>query len=164
MERVSLYVPESVPKDFLNIASPLVRLVPAPTEPYALFDRTDSCACSTRHALAIQGRSVLVQQNQHVVLGFPLYALHPDCTLEETCVIVTWLFRHRLKTFQSAIVEGSLQRTLGTRTLFQKTLYGECCERYTLLKDPVFMLKSIVLSPYGKGPNLESVCQLNKVL
>lgn len=163
MELVSLHVPESVPKDFLNMASLLVQLVPEPIKPYAFFDRTDTCACPTRNALAIQGRSILVRHHQHMLLGFPLYALPSDCTVEETYVIVTWLFRHRLKTFQSTIVNGSLKRTLGNRTLFQKTPHGECCVRYTLLKDPVFMLQSIVLSLYGKGPNLESVCRLNKV-
>lgn len=175
MGLVSLHVPDSVPKDFLNTAASLVQLVPALTEPYALFDRTDSCACPTRHGLALQGRCIIVPRDQHALVAYPLYALPPDCTLEETCVIVTWLHRHRLKTFQSAIVEGgpyaktyakneTLKRTLGTQNLFQKTPYGACCECYTLQKDPVFMLKSIVISPYGQGPTLESVCQLNKVL
>lgn len=175
MVPVSLHVPDSVPKDFLNTAASLVQLVPVLTEPYALFDRTDSCACSTRHGLAIQGRSILVRQSQHAVVGYPLYTLPPDCTFEETFVIVTWLLRHRMKTFQSAIVEGgpysksfthkqTLKRTQGTQHLFQKTLYGTCCERYTLQKDPVFMLNSMVLSPYGQGPTLESACLVNKVL
>lgn len=177
MALVSLYVPDSVPKDFLNIASSLVQQVSVLTDPYALFDRTDTCACPTRNGLAIQGRSLLVRNHQHTVVGFPLYALPPDCTREETHVIVTWLLRHRFKTFQHAIVEGgpyakeplnrhpeTLKRTLGNQSLFKKEPRGPCCEKYTLETDPVFMLKSIVLSPYGKGPTLESVCLVNQVL
>lgn len=178
MAFVSLYVPDGVPKDFLNAvaASKLVRLVPVLKKPYALFDRTDSCACSTEHGLAVRGRSVIVPRDQHAVVGYPLYALPPDCTIEETFVIVTWLLRHRMKTFRGDVAEGgpysknfakkeTLKRTLvgANNDLFKKTdVGGACCERYTLEKDPVFMLKSIVLSPYGQGPTLEDACQTNE--
>lgn len=173
MGLVSLFVPDSVPKDFLNTASSLVQLVPALTEPYALFDRTPSCACVTRDGLALQGSSLIVPHHQHALVGYPLYALPPDCQLEETVVIVTWLLRHRLKTFETTLVEGgpyaktyakkqTLRRTLGNHSLFQKTPYTACCERFTLQKEPVFMLKSMVLSRYGQGPTLESVCKKEK--
>lgn len=81
-----------------------------------------------------------------------------------------------MKTFQSAIVEGgpyiknyekeeTLKRTLvvANNELFKKTtIGGACCERFTLEKDPVFMLKSIMLSTYGQGPTLENVCKMNE--
>lgn len=178
MALVSLYVPDGVPRDFLTAAedSQLVRLVSVLTEPHALFDRTDSCACSTRHGLAIRGRSVMVPRDGHAVVGYPLYALPPDCTSEETNVVVTWLSRHRMKTFRSVVEIGgpyvkhydkeeTLKRTLGPAThdgLFRKTRHGECCEIYTLEKDPVFMLKSVVLSIHGRGPTLESACRSNE--
>lgn len=176
MALVSLYVPDSVPRDFLNrVSSSLVQLAPALVEPYALFDRTEGCACSTRNALAIRERTILVSRHQHAVVGFPLYAVPADGTSEETHVIVTWLLRHRLKTFECAIVQNiplskrydkphTLKRTLGNRSMFIKTPFGVCCECYTLRDDPVFMLRSRLHSPYGTGPTLESVCRLNKVL
>lgn len=151
MALVSLYVPEGVPREFL-IASELVHLVPTLTEPYALFDRTDTCACNTRDSLALRGRSVIVAREK--VYGFPLYALPADCTLEETRTVLVWLFRHRFKTFKTRLVFGSLVRSLDSGCYFHIATTG-CCEIMTLNTDPVFMLKSFVLSPYGKGPTLQ---------
>lgn len=158
MVPVSLYVPDNVPRKFLNNAfeSGLVDMVTL-TDPYALFDRTKkSCACGTRNNLSIQGRTISV--GMHQAFGFPLYALPVDCTFEETYVIVTWLLRYKLLTFKTKIVNGSLQRSLDRNTWFIAKKNRNCfCTNYTLIKDPVFMLSKIVLSPYAKGPVLESV-------
>lgn len=158
MALVPLYAPDSVPKDFLNLATPLISLVPAPTadEPFALFDRSPTCACGTRNGLALCHRTLLIQRNK-TLLGFPVYVLPPDCTFDETVVSVTWLTRFRFKTFQSTLKEGWYFRTLENDSFFKVADCGDCCQSFTLEKDPVFMLKSIVLSPFGKGPTLESV-------
>lgn len=156
MALVSLYAPESVPSDFLNRAADLVRLV-APTEALALFDRTDSCACPTRDGLAVRDRSLIVKRHTHPASGYPVYALPEDCSLEESVVIVTWLVRYRFKTFRSRIQNGTLERSLESPGWFQKTPCGNCCDLFTLNTDPVFLLKPIVVSAYGKGPTLESV-------
>lgn len=161
MAHVSLYVPESVPKDFLANAG-FLKMVPL-TEPYALFGRTETCSCSSLHSLVLRGRSIIIKRNTHQALGYPVYALPPDCTLEETVVAVTWLCRNKFKTFKTRIVNGSLTRSLESNCWFSRTDFSDCCEMYTLLTDPVFMLKSIVVSPYGKGPTLESVLK-NKVV
>lgn len=163
MALVSLYVPDNVPKDFLNLAAKeLVNLVPvAPTDDasFALFDRITypgRCACGTRNGLAVSHRTLFVQKNNQL-LGFSLYALPPDCTFDETVVIVTWLTRFRFKKFKSIVEQGWFYRTLESEPFFTVSDCGECCQTFALEKDPVFMLKSIVLSPFGKGPTLESV-------
>lgn len=163
MALVSLYVPDSVPRDFLNLATELVSLVPAPVDnsSFALFDRTVKCACGTRDGLAVRHWTLFVKKN-NPLLGFPLYALPPDCTFEETVVIVTWLTRFRFKTFQSIVEEGWFYRTLESDTVFRSVSCGDCCQSFILERDPVFMLNSVILSPFGKGPTLESVLK-NKV-
>lgn len=168
MALVSLYVPDNVPKDFLNLADgQLVTLVfAAPTDDaaaasFALFDRIThpsggGCACGTRNGLAVRHRTLFVQKNKPL-LGFSLYALPPDCTFDETVVVVTWLTRFRFKRFRSVVERGWFYRTLESESFFRVSDYGECCRMFALEEDPVFMLKSIVLSPFGKGPTLESV-------
>lgn len=158
MALVSLYAPEGVPRDFLDAAE-FVNLVPRLAEPYALFGRTETCSCVTRNSLALSGRSVLIRRNTHQALGYPLYALPEDCTAEETVVVVAWLCRNKFKTFKTRVANGSLQRSLESDCWFRKTDRTDCCccETYTLVRDPVFMLKSIVVSEYGTGPTLESV-------
>lgn len=169
MALVSLYAPDSVPKDFLKLADgQLVSLVPAapsPADPFALFDRsstTTTCACGTRNGLAVRDRTVL--SNNKLPMGFPLYVLPPDCTFEETVTIVTWLTRFRFKTFRHCVEEGWFYRTLESEPVFRVSSSRDdddddekCCQSFTLDRDPVFMLKTIVLSPFGKGPTLESV-------
>lgn len=165
MAPVSLVVPENVPRNFLDLAveEGLVDIV-YPTDPHASFDRVvGSCACDTRDKLGIRGRTVVVKKNHHRALAFPCYALPDDCTFEETYVIVTWLVRNRLKSFRTRIVNGSLHRTVDSNFWFvvESTPDG-CCDSFVLENDPVFFLRRIVLSPYGRGPVLESVLQ-NKV-
>lgn len=156
MALVSLYVPSGVPDAFLKRLRDHITLVASPADPYALFARTDACACSTPHGLAIRDRTLLVVRGKHQALGYPLYALPADCTLEETVVVVAWLFRNKFKTFQTTLREDSLQRTLGSDG-FRKTAHGRCCDQFTLEEDPVFMLKPIVVSAYAQGPTLDSV-------
>ena len=166
MALVSLYVPDNVPKGFLNYAADFIKIVPTLEDSYVLFGRTESCACKTRDCLAIRGRSILVTKNHHSAVGFPLYALPNDCTFEETFVIVTWLLRYRLKTYQSGLSQKDRKfyRTLNSGSVLFK-LVGEtscCCDTYTLEKDPIFMLKPILFSPYGRGPVIENVIQQTK--
>lgn len=159
MARVSLYAPASVPRDFLNLADGLVQLVPEPEDPYALFDRTATCACPTRDCLALRGRSVVARMHQHQAAGFPLYALPADCTRDETAVVVAWLFRHRFHTFRCRVRDGSLRRSLASGGLFREApTEPACCVTYTLDRDPVFLLRTLVVSAHGRGPTLESAC------
>lgn len=172
MVYASLIVPENVPRDFLDPAfeERLVDIVYL-TDPHALFDRPSPCACNTRDKLAIRGRIIFVKKSHHQACGFPYYALPEDCTFEETYVIVAWLVRNSLKSFRSRIVSKVVkkkmvrhfERTLETNIWFSVTSNEEnCCDCFTLTKDPVFFLKKIVLSPFGRGPVLES-CLQNKV-
>lgn len=158
MAQISLYVPEDVPRRFLESMDLHIKIVPERVDPHALFDRSDTCACPTRDFLAIRDRRITVKRDQHQVLGFPTYALPNDCTFEETVVIAAWVLRRRFKTFKTCILNGSLHRYLEVGECF-KVEKGECCETYILVRDPVFMLKSIVVSPFGKGPTLESVLE-----
>lgn len=166
MVYASLIVPENVPRDFLDPAfeEGLVDIV-CMTDPHALFDRPGPCACNTRDKLAIRGRTIFVKKSHHQASGFPYYALPKDCTFEETYVIVTWLVRNGLKSFRSRVVEEKevtyFQRTLDTNFWFKVT-DKSCCDCFTLVKDPVFFLQQIVLSPFGKGPVLET-CLQNQV-
>lgn len=175
MVPVPLFAPESVPRHFLNLSAALVRLVPVLEEPYALFDRSKHCSCSTRDGLAIRGRFLVVRPELHPVNSFPLYALPEDCTLEETAVVVTWLSRHAFKTFRTQWIQKKkspadndksvvMRRSLvGASEIFEKTVLPDKCVRYEFKKDPVFLLKSIAVSPYGTGPTVESVCRRNEL-
>lgn len=156
MEPVTLYTPKSVPRDFLDLAVELVTVAAPPVEPYVLFDRpVEGCACGTRDGLAVRGREVLARRNSHPATAHRAYALPPDCEFEETVVVVAWLWRHHFKTFRCNLSDGTLRRDLCSAHHPSRT--EGCCERYLMKADPVFMLKSIVLSPYGRGPTLESV-------
>lgn len=162
MAQVTLYVPEGVPRGFLKLADPdLVHLVfePPAEQPHALFGRSDACACTTPHRLALQHDRVTVQRHQHSALGYPVYALPPDCTFRETVLVVAWLLRHRFKAFHTSTADGSLQRTLKSNAGFRREPCGTCCESYLLEGLPVFMLRTMVVSPFGQGPTLESVLQ-----
>lgn len=161
MVYASLIVPENVPRKFLNIAfdAGLIDIV-YPTENYALFDRSKSCACGSRDNLTIDGRTVVVKKNHHQASAFPFYALPEDCTFEETYVIVTWLVRNALKSFHSEIDGGNFVRSLKTNFWFDsKDDEKGCCGRFTLTKDPVFCMSKIVVSPFGMGPVLEKCIQ-----
>lgn len=157
MAQISLYVPENVPRDFLDSIDSFIKIVPEPLDPYALFDRTDTCACSTRNFLAIRGRCITMKRSEHALLGYPCYALPPDCTFKEAFVVATWILRRRFKSFQRCILDGSLYRHLNGNDCFIKEETFSCCDTQILDRDPVFMLKNIVVSPFGKGPTLESV-------
>ena len=163
MGAVLLYVPESVPRGFLKFAERenIVRIVPHLSEPYAVFGRIDSCACSTRNSLAIQDRSIILMRNHHSTVSFPLYKLPEDCKFDETFIIVTWLLRYRFKTFHSSLnKEGIFLRFLTSASIvFRLKTFSTCCDQYTLKDDPVFMLSSILFSPYGRGPVIENVIQ-----
>lgn len=157
MVYASLIVPENVPRHFLDMAfeEGLIDIV-YPTDTYALFDRSESCACNTRDKLAIQGRTIIAKKNHHQALEFPFYALPNDCTFEETYVAVTWLVRHKFKSFYSELNEKNIfKRCIKTDCWFTVEDAG-CCKRFTLNKDPIFLLSKIVLSPFGKGPVLDS--------
>lgn len=159
MGPVSLYVPDSVPKGFLRlVADKIVSLVPQPVDPYALFDRSDTCACSSRDFLTLHDRRIVVKANHHGVFGFPMYALPEDCTFQETVVVVAWLMRHHLKTFTQRVGLKSFDRTLASNKWFSCTILDNhpCCVSYLMTSDPAFMLSSIVVSPLGSGPTLES--------
>ena len=165
MVYVSLIVPENVPRNFLDLAfeEGLVDIV-HPTDPHALFDRSQSCACDTRDKLAIRDRTVIVKKNHHQALGMPFYALPEDCTFEETYVIVAWLIRHKFKSFISKIDKETnvFRRTIETNCWFVEKIHSnDCCTCFILVNDPVFLLRKIVLSPFGKGPVLES-CLIKK--
>lgn len=158
MVYASLIVPKNVPRSFLDQAfdAGLIDII-QPAEPYALFDRTESCACSTRDMLAICNRTITVKKDHHQASCFPYYALPEDCTFEETYVIVAWLVRHQLVSFHTS---NQLHRSLKSNFWFTHHL-KDCCESFTLTKDPVFMLKTIVLTPYGKDSVIEK-CLLTK--
>lgn len=159
MGLVSLYVPDSVPKGFLKlVADKIVCIVPQPVDPYALFDRSDTCACSTRDFLTLHERRITVKANHHEVFGFPMYALPEDCTYQETVVVVAWLMRHHLRTFSERVGVSVFERTLVPNKWFSRTLLNghPCCVSYLMTRDPAFMLSPIVVSPLGTGPTLES--------
>ena len=159
MVHVSLIVPDNVPRKFLNLAfdEGLIDIV-YPSEPFALFDRSQSCACNTRNNLAIRGRTVIVKKNHHQALAFPFYSLPADCTFEETFVIVTWLLRNKLKTFSVKMMDKVFCRVLKANCWFHLSEYS-CCDCFTLIDDPIFLTSKIVLSPFGKGPVLECCIQ-----
>lgn len=175
MVYASLIVPDNVPRDFLDQAfeEGIVDIV-YPTDPHAAFDRPEPCACTTPDKLAVRGRTIFVKKGHHEASAFPHYALPKDCTIEETYVIVTWLVRNSWKSFRARVVREKVKkngkveevmhfrRTLETNIWFRVSSTDEnCCDRYTLIRDPVFFARQLVLSPFGKGPVVEC-CVQNK--
>lgn len=153
----SLIVPDNVPRDFLNLAAEerLITIVNQ-ASPYALFDRARKCACGTRDDLAIKGRTVAAKKDKHQSLCYPCYALPEDCTFEESFTIVAWLMRNAMNCYYTAAHASAMHRSLHKNKWFQvqSTI---CCDFFVLKDDPAFMLRGMVVSPFGKGPALQSV-------
>lgn len=147
------------PSTFLKMASQegLVDLHVGPLPNHGVcFEKRDTdCACPDR--LIVHGRCIVCPSS--TVIGFPYYGIPDGCTPEEELTIVTWLTRQRFLSFASAHEDQSLCRFLAPNRAFRITYSGTCgrCEKHTMYKDPVFCLKSIVLSALNKGPTLESV-------
>jgi hypothetical protein len=124
------------------------------------IERLCSCACNSPHDIVVDGNSVIIVRDKHIVSGFPSYALPLNCTDKEIVTIVAWLTRHNFYVFQSVMQNNCLKRGIvSSEKTFLKTAHDTCsrCERYTLDRDPVFCLKRIVISAQKKGPTVDCV-------
>lgn len=125
------------------------------------------CAC--RDKLVVWGRTVTVSEGEHVVNSFPYYQLPVDATPEEELTLVTWWTRHRFSSFGHEIQPyercKTMTRFLTSNSIFRCRPHPDCeqCRVYDMVKEPVFCLKSIVLSQQNKGPTIESAltCRCN---
>lgn len=135
----------------------LVNVVRQPSLTFARVEKFENpkCACDALDNIIIHDDSVYVKKESHDVVGYTGYSLPNDCKPREIVVILTWLLRFQFKTFKTCVGDKGLVRTLGAGWFRKKDL--GCCECYTLTGDPIFMLQKTLLSPYRKGPNLESV-------
>lgn len=163
MDTIPLYLPTDAPDiPFLNLAHQvnLIELKRGPCPELGAHVERRPCACGTRDQIAVQDRSILVHKNAHAVNGYPSYFIS-DPTHQEAFTLVTWLTRHMFHTFYNPIQNGSLVRYLTPEGIFSSQTHETCdrCERHTLVGEPVFFLKGIVLSQGNKGPTLESVLQ-----
>ncbi|KAG8175201.1 hypothetical protein JTE90_022624 [Oedothorax gibbosus] len=117
-----------------------------------------TCACSSENIrLIVYGRYIVCRSS--TLMAFPHYGIPDDCTPEEQVTIVSWLTRQRFLSFASAYENNNLGRFLAPNRTFRTKPSNTCshCEIHYMEKDPVFCLKSIVLSALNKGPTLESV-------
>lgn len=128
------------------------------------IERDKMCACHDE--MVVKDRTMIIKKGTHEVTGYPCYGLPLNCTLEEELTIVTWLTRERFLSFGHAIEKGVLKRFLVPNKIFQKQSHSSCnsCEVYGMIREPIFCLKSIVVSMKNKGPTVESVltCPLDK--
>lgn len=153
----SVYVSRN-PSLFLKMAAQeeLVDLHVGPLPEHGVcFERRDTdCACPNR--LIVNGRCIVCPSS--TIMAFPHYGIPDGCTPEEEITIVTWLTRQRFLSFGSDWKNKTFSRYLDNNGVFEKHTSEKCpnCEKYVMDKDPVFFLKSIVLSALNKGPTLES--------
>ncbi|GFX43070.1 uncharacterized protein TNCV_2711141 [Trichonephila clavipes] len=157
-----LYVPQELLNDaFLQHAAQekLITLETREPKVCAHIEHHPVCACDSSCQLVVQGKSIIAARDQHIVSAYPCYALPKDCTSEEIVTIVTWLTRHQFWTFATTLENGSLVRYLTPHFIFSMQPHASCdqCTQHTLEGEPVFCLKSVVLSGQNKGPTLESV-------
>lgn len=129
--------------------------------------RGSSCACSAPNGLVVNGRNILVELDQQSISGFPGYVLPDDCTHDEELTVVTWLVRHRFLRFHTyrepvdkdnkESKKKKLVRDLDSNLFRCKDLGCKKCSINTLISEPVFCLKGMVVSAQNKGPTVESV-------
>lgn len=128
-----------------------------------LFERHDTaCACPDR--LVVRGRTLVTRAS--TVVGHPCYALPDGCTPDEELTVVAWLTRDRFLSFQLTLEKENindkfkkLKRYLVPNNVFLRKRHSTCpvCDELRLIREPVFCLKSIVVSAENKGPTVESV-------
>lgn len=139
-----------------------------------------SCACNSLHGIVVCGRSIIIKNEEHLVNAYPGYALPNDCTPDEELTIVTWLTRSRFLMFSHGYKNWHLkdcepphcncecsvktmERFLVPNHIFESQSHKNCnvCTVYTLIGEPVFCLKKVVLSAQNKGPTVESVLNVS---
>lgn len=157
-----VYTLDKSASGFLKLADAegLIRVFQCSTPPEksVFIQRFDSCACYDTEKLIVDGDSIIVNNGQHEIVGYPAYVLPPDWTEEEVLTIVTWLSRRKFHTFTQRIMFNTLNRFLEPARFFKvKKLNCGGCYRHKLNGLPVFFLKHTVLSSRNKGPTLESV-------
>lgn len=149
------------PSHFLQLAhdSGLVTLNTGAAPNYcAQIARELPCACASPNGLVVNGRRIIVEKDQQSISGFPGYAFPDNCSLDEQLTLVTWLVRDRFVRFCTFLdSQKKLTRTLDS-TFFQTEMHDcEKCFINTLVAEPIFCTKGIVVSAQNKGPTLESV-------
>ncbi|GIY89204.1 uncharacterized protein CEXT_656531 [Caerostris extrusa] len=117
------------------------------------------CACTMKDGICVGEHKIMVVRDKHAVAGYPAYALPSGFTDSQVLTLFAWLTRHKFYTFGSTIENGSLVRYLTPSRLFRSSPHPTCpqCECHSLVGDPVYCLKNIVLSAQNKGPTIESV-------
>lgn len=150
---LAVYTSTHIP--FLNALQEenLIQLVSKPTEDFVRIEKFEnpSCACDAIHQIVIDNDSIIVEKNKYNIVAHPGYALPEDISDREIVVCITWLLRFRMKAFTFENFKRELKFD------FFKIHDLNCCKRYTLKEDPVFLLEKNVVSLYGVGPTLEYV-------
>jgi hypothetical protein len=119
--------------------------------------RDKLCACHDK--LVLCHRTITVCRGTHIINEYPYYHVPIDATPDEELTLVTWLTRERFFSFGHDNINGTMKRVLVPNAIFQSKPHPTCqyCEQHCMIKEPVFCLKSIVLSMKNKGPTVESV-------
>lgn len=162
MTAVQVYVSRMPPGRFLTLAHEEGLIVlqasgaSMPREGLCVA-RDKECAC--RDTLVVRQRTIIVPRGTHFVNEYPYYQIPAAATDEEELTLVTWLTRHRFSSFGCKVTKSKMERFLSPNAIFQTRNHPTCvrCEQHCMIREPVFCLKSIVLSAKNKGPTIQSV-------
>lgn len=156
---ISVYVPDNVPENYVKGFQKRLRFVDALPEIYLQIEKNVPCACDTQDRFVVQHTSIILPKDVSPVISYPCYAMPEESTHEELYTLITWLLQNQFKTFRNRIVHHVLVRDFAYRPLLDPTPQFNCCTRYTLKEFPIFFMDDIVVSLYGAGPTVESVCK-----
>lgn len=136
------------------IESELVNIIDTKPEHYALIE-SKPCACNSRNGTSVQNSSIIIKNLDNYIKGYENYIL--NCQSEEEIkTVIFWLLKSNFYTFSSRVENRKYKRNLSERFFY--IYYKTCgCIEYELRGEPIYCLKSIVVSSRKTGPTVKSV-------
>lgn len=125
----------------------------------AITIERNSCACGTRDGIAVMQYSIFIKNLDRFVTSHENYIL--KCKLEsEMKTTILWLVKSQFLTFDYSFENYQFKRCMSQRFFYIYPL--ACgCTRYELKGEPVYCLKSIVVSANRTGPTILSTIDKN---
>lgn len=139
------------------IKSGLVQVLETKPEHYALIEKK-TCACDTRNGIAVNNKSILINDLDNYVKGHENYIIEYK-SYRELKTVIFWLLKSYFYMFDFKVEKSKFTRYLSER--FFSIRYKPCiCIKYTLSEEPIYCLKNIVVSSLKTGPTVKSVINI----
>lgn len=162
----------------LFVESGLINIVQQKPNIYVLIE-SKTCACNTRDGIAVNEWSIFITDYEKYVKSYEYYFVNCN-TKEEVVTAIFWLLKSYFQTFigtrnnplynknksvplddENKPVEKKICKYIYEKQMSERFFYiyyEKCgCIKYELMGDPIYCLKSIVVSPRTKGPTVKSV-------